>query len=87
VMAADLSVRLGLIAPTYADRLTRLIRAAGLPTKGPDLGVDRYLHLMRHDKKAEGGEIRFVVIEAPGRAAVRAAPDEMVKQVLRSHTG
>jgi 3-dehydroquinate synthase len=87
VMAANLSARLGLIAPAYADRLTRLVRAAGLPIRGPDLGAGRYLQLMRHDKKAEGGEIRFVVIEAPGRAAVRAAPDEMVKQILRAHTG
>ena len=86
VMAADLSVRLGLIEPGYARRLARLIRAAGLPVNGPRLGVDRYLQLMRHDKKAEGGEIRFVVIEAPGRAGLRAAPDEMVKQVIEAHT-
>jgi putative nucleotidyltransferase with HDIG domain len=30
---------------------------------------------MRVDKKAEAGEIRFVVIERPGQAAVRGAPD------------
>ncbi len=86
VMAADLSVRLGLIDRGYAERLTRLIRAAGLPVKGPALGADRYLQLMRHDKKAEGGEIRFVVIEAPGRAGVRAAPDAMVRQVIEANT-
>ena len=38
---------------------------------------------MRVDKKAEGGEIRFVVIDAPGRAAVRAAPDALVREVHR----
>lgn len=42
---------------------------------------------MRHDKKAEAGEIRFVVIEAPGRAGVRLAPDLLVKQVLEANTG
>jgi len=38
------------------------------------------------DKKAEGGEIRFVVIEATGRAAVRAAPDALVRQVIEQHS-
>jgi 3-dehydroquinate synthase len=31
-------------------------------------GALRYLELMRVDKKAEAGEIRFVLIDAPGRA-------------------
>jgi 3-dehydroquinate synthase len=34
------------------------------------------------DKKAEGGEIRFVLIDGPGRALVRAAPDVLVRQVI-----
>jgi 3-dehydroquinate synthase len=42
---------------------------------------------MRVDKKAQGGEIRFVLIEAPGRAVVRAAPDTVVRDVLAAHTG
>lgn len=87
VMAADLSVRLGLIDAAYAARLTRLVERAGLPVQGPALGPARYLDLMRLDKKAEGGEIRFVVIEAPGRAGVRAAPDALVRAVIEAHTG
>ena len=82
VMAADLSARLGLIDAAYVQRLTRLVERAGLPVVGPALGPGRYLELMRVDKKAEGGTIRFVVIEAPGRAAVRAAPDELVAAVI-----
>ena len=87
VMAADLSVRLGLIDRGYAQRVARLIRAAGLPVRAPDLGVDRYLQWMRHDKKVEGGQIRFVVIEAPGRAAVHSAADDVVRQVIDAHSG
>ncbi len=82
VMAAELSVRLGLVPAAYAARLKMLIARAGLPTVGPRLGAARYLELMRHDKKAEGGEIRFVVIESPGRAGLRAAPDALVAQVI-----
>jgi 3-dehydroquinate synthase len=87
VMAADLSVRLGLIGADYALRLKTIIGAAGLPVRGPALGADRYLELMRLDKKAEGGEMRFVVIEAPGRAGVRAAPDGLVAEVIASNSG
>jgi 3-dehydroquinate synthase len=42
----------------------------------------RYLSLMRLDKKAEAGEIKFVVIDGPGCAAVRAASDAMVREVI-----
>ena len=34
------------------------------------------------DKKSEAGEIKFVVIEQPGRASVRAAPDDVVRKVI-----
>lgn len=86
VMALQLSRRLGLVDAAFADRVTRLVAKAGLPTRGPDLGADRYLELMRVDKKSEAGEIRFVVIEAPGRAGVRGAPDDLVRQVLADCT-
>jgi len=86
VMAADLSRRLGLIDAAYVERLTRLIERAKLPIQGPALGADRYLDLMRIDKKSESGEIRFVVIDAPGRASVRPAPDDVVRHVISAHT-
>jgi 3-dehydroquinate synthase len=86
VMAADLSARLGLIAHAEARRLATLISRAGLPIAGPRLGVARYMALMRVDKKAEAGEIRFVVLEGPGRAGMRAAPDALVAEVLEAHT-
>jgi 3-dehydroquinate synthase len=87
VMAATLSQRLGLIDAAAAQRLTQLIQKAGLPVKGPQLkpgrdNADAYLALMRHDKKSEAGEIKFVVIDGPARASVRSAPDAMVREVI-----
>jgi len=86
VMAVDLSARLGLVSADFAGRLTRLIERAGLPVQGPALGPERYLELMRIDKKAQGGEIRFVLIDAPGRAVLRAAPDALVREVLTARS-
>ncbi|VTU14509.1 3-dehydroquinate synthase [Variovorax sp. SRS16] len=82
VMGAHLSRRLGGIDDAFVRRLTALIERAGLPVVGPALGADRYLELMRVDKKSEAGEIRFVVIDKPGSATVRSAPDAMVREVL-----
>ena len=82
VMAAALSERLGLIEASYQQRLVRLIGAAGLPTVGPALGAQRYLELMRVDKKAEGGDINFVLINESGQAQVRRAPDALVAEVI-----
>jgi 3-dehydroquinate synthase len=87
VMASDLSVRLGLMPRAFLARMRRLIERAGLPVRAPDLGVERWLELMRVDKKAEGGEIRFIVIEALGGAGVRAAPESIVRDVIAAHTG
>jgi 3-dehydroquinate synthase len=86
VMAAQLSHRLGLVDALFVARLTELIARAGLPVKGPILSADdnagRYLELMRVDKKAESGDIKFVLIDGPGRAVVRGAPEAMVREVI-----
>lgn len=88
VMAARLSQRLGLIDAAYVDRLTRLIERAGLPVVAPVLDAQenagRYLALMRVDKKAEAGEIKFVLIDGSGRAVVRSAPDSVVTEVIQT---
>lgn len=82
VMALQLSHRLGLVDANFVERVTALLRKAALPTVGPRLGADRYLELMQVDKKAEGGEIKFVVIDRPGHASVRTAPDALVREVI-----
>jgi 3-dehydroquinate synthase len=84
VMAAHLSQRLGLVDMSFVDRLTALIAKAGLPVTGPDLGADVYLHHMRVDKKAEAGDIRFVLIDPPCKAVVRGAPDALVAEVVQA---
>jgi 3-dehydroquinate synthase len=85
VMAADLSERLGLTAPGLRGRLSRLIERAGLPVRGPKLGAAEYLRHMRVDKKAEDGDIRFVLIEGVGQAVLRSAPDGIVAECIEAN--
>jgi len=86
VLAGALSAELGLVPAAFVDRLTRLVQRAGLPVQAPAMSAERWLELMRVDKKAEAGAIRFIVIETPGRAALRSAPDETVRRVIQRHS-
>lgn len=83
VMAAQLSVALGLLPADSAARLERLVAAAGLPTRSPAMSTSEYLRHMALDKKAEAGRIRYVVLTALGRADVRSAEPARVAQVLQ----
>jgi 3-dehydroquinate synthase len=85
VLGASLSVRLGLIDPALAQRVTALLARLGLPTEPPALGAERYLALMRLDKKAVSRAIRFVVLTGCGEAALRQAPDAAVREVIELH--
>ena len=67
-MAAELSARLGLID---AGARRRASRASSPPPAcrcaRPRSASTRYLELMRMDKKAEAGDLRFIVLAAPAR--------------------
>ena len=84
VMALHLSQRLGLVDAAFvaarhcADRNGRACRRRARRS-----GADRYLELMRVDKKTEAGEIRFVVIDRPGSAGrARLRREAMVREVI-----
>ena len=84
VMAAELSRRAGFIGAADALRARALVAAAGLPVAGPvELPTGRYLDLMSVDKKSAGGRIRFVLLDAIGRARIRDdLPPELVRSVI-----
>jgi 3-dehydroquinate synthase len=81
-MAADLSVRLGYLDEAARQRLVSLVQAAHLPVRGPALGAARYVDLMRVDKKAEAGEIKFILLKRFGETLITRAPDDAVQATL-----
>jgi shikimate kinase/3-dehydroquinate synthase len=89
VMAADLSHRLGYIDAVSKDRLTALVKAAGLPVTAPDLGAQRWLELMEVDKKNEGGAIKFILIKPLGQPLITNVPQDILLQTLAAcvHSG
>ena len=87
VMATELSARMGLVSTAFARRVDALVARAGLPVRGPaSLSPARYLELMRVDKKAQGGDIRFVLLDGEAHATVRTAPEAMVVDVIAALT-
>jgi len=83
VMAAELSARAGKLRRTDCDRIRALIARAGLPVRGPNLGAERYLELMQVDKKAAGGQMRFILLDAIGGAALRGdIAERLVREAI-----
>jgi 3-dehydroquinate synthase len=85
IMAADLSQRLGWISEADVERVRTLFVRANLPVISPDLGVEKYLEFMGHDKKVEGGKLRFVLLKQIGHAVIEGnVPPELLQQTLEA---
>ena len=83
VLAARASRELGHLAPADVQRIERLVARAGLPVEAPQLGLSRWLDLMGHDKKVEGGRLRFVMVRRIGEAYLDpAVPPPVLQRVL-----
>ena len=84
ILAADLSQRLGWLTSSDSKRVTDILRAANLPVTAPNLGVERYLDLMGHDKKVEDGKIRLVLQQGIGKAVISSdyAADKLKETLL-----
>jgi 3-dehydroquinate synthase len=82
VLAADLSRRLGLLDPASVSSVGHAVALAGLPPRIEGLDAEQTLHSMRGDKKAEGGQVRYILLERIGRAVQRPVPDEPVRETL-----
>jgi 3-dehydroquinate synthase len=86
VMATALSARLGLADERVESRIVALLTRCGLPTHAPPLKAERYLELMRLDKKAKDGDVRFTLLDGHGAAVMRSAPEETVREILQRHS-
>jgi 3-dehydroquinate synthase len=82
VLAAELSVRLGMIGEADAARVRRHLAEVGLPTRLQDIAgfaqegladADALMALMAQDKKVKRGRLTFILLAAVGRAVI--APD------------
>jgi len=76
--AAALSLELGLWREADFQRLVRLIRSAGLPTRAQAVSRRAVLRALRYDKKFIHGRPRWVLPTRIGRVVVTEAVSEAV---------
>jgi 3-dehydroquinate synthase len=68
VLAARFSARAGLLDASSAERVARVVRAAGLPVAPPAIPPEQFLDHMRRDKKVRAGRMSLVLLERIGSA-------------------
>jgi len=79
-LAFRFSGRLGLIAPSEAERVDRHLAVVGLPTQvtavpGGVPGADVLMDLMAQDKKVKRGKLTFILVRGIGASFVAPAID------------
>lgn len=84
VAEAHLAERRGVVDSKTAARQCRLLQRFGLPVTLEDLpDPDRLLDILRHDKKAEAGRLRFVLPTAVGTVTeADDVTDEEVREAV-----
>lgn len=83
VAANRIAVRRKLLHTAAAIRVEELLGQLGLPTRRADLSADELLTIMRRDKKAHGGALRFVLAKALGDVDVCAdVTDEEIREAV-----
>jgi len=100
VAAAEIAVAMEMVDRRVPERIEAVCRAAGLPTRLEDIpevqdpsspvkpiAWDRLLEIMRHDKKARGDQLRFVLPTRLGQVTIRDdVPLDAVERACR-HRG
>jgi 3-dehydroquinate synthase len=84
VCAARLAERHGLVGPDLGRRQLALLTAFGLPTAAkPEWPIDEMIAVMRRDKKAAGGRMRFILPTRLGEVKLfDDVPELLVREVL-----
>lgn len=83
--AGALAMELGLVDGAFLARQGACIAAYGLPATWAELPVDEALGLMKHDKKARGGRLKFVVPDRIGHVVHRTdVTEEQAKRAFEA---
>ncbi len=85
-IAADISVRMGLISPNSVERLNDLITAVGLPERIKYVSLNDILKFMEHDKKFSGKKNKFVLLTGLGSVKViEGVEKEYIEAAIKNY--
>jgi shikimate kinase/3-dehydroquinate synthase len=81
--AGLIALELGLLPGEALERQQALLRSFGLPERAPGLDAGAIIDATLVDKKVRGGAVRWVLLEAIGRATLRdGVPGEVVRRAV-----
>ena len=86
LMAADLSMRLGLIEQGQVDRIKTLLKRANLPTQiHKDVTLEQMLENMKVDKKSRDGVLYLILLNDIGEAVITPDyTDQALKETINN---
>ncbi|HEX7723016.1 MAG TPA: 3-dehydroquinate synthase family protein, partial [Pyrinomonadaceae bacterium] len=70
IVAAEISKSLGMLKAGELELLRHAVRACGPLPRADDIKIDELIGAMKGDKKSVGGQIKWVLLEAIGRARI-----------------
>jgi 3-dehydroquinate synthase len=86
LMAADLSMRLGLIDQTKVDRIKSILERTSLPTKiHKDVTLEQMLDNMKVDKKSRDGVLYLILLNDIGEAIITSDYTEQALKETINH--
>ncbi len=83
VAASYLAIKTELLAPTDAERQSKLLSRIGLPTDALGVLIDPLLQPMLHDKKRRGNTLRFVLPTKIGATTIKDIPKKELPDLLQ----
>ena len=81
IMAARMSVKLGLLDNKVVDKLIDLLRRTGLPIK-TSLDANQMAEIMKKDKKKAGDRMQFILLKGEGKAIIKDIKLSDLKNIL-----
>ncbi len=81
IMAARMSVKLGLLDSKVVDKLVDLLRKTALPTEA-GLDANQMSEIMKKDKKKAGDRMQFILLKDEGQAIIEDIKLSDLKNIL-----
>jgi 3-dehydroquinate synthase len=86
VVAAKIAVNMGILDEEKAIRQNQLLANSGLPTKFPDMDIDKIIQTIQLDKKIrENNKLRYILAKDIGKAiVVENVSDDQIRQAIKN---
>jgi 3-dehydroquinate synthase len=86
LVAGEISKKLGMLTADALESLAQAVRTCGSLPAANDIEIDRLIAAMKNDKKSVAGSVKWVLLEAIGKARIvdgREISAQTLRRALR----